>query len=636
MSAIWGAVSLAEKELNYEKIDRMKNAFSDCVIDRYEEVRTEKIYLACGIQYINKEACGECLPIRENNLFFDADVILDNRQELAEKYQIADFNAQMPDGTLLFEVYKKAGEKCLNDLLGAYVFVSVNEKEKAVEIISDAVGNRYVYYLRQDDILYFASLMKPLEQLQGKKQLNERWIADYLAQDDLSTFTDAEETPIEGIYRIPEAHILRFTKEGVSKRQYWKLTDIKREKNVCTDEEYRRRFVDLYRKCVTDVMRSSGEIGILLSGGLDSTSVAGLAAEYLKEQGKTLYSYTSVPFKGYVSDMNKFFLVDERNGIDAICRKYDNISASFLDLPEMNAWYDRKKAREIFEMPCKSPQNPLWHYASFERAYKDGVRVLLSGMFGNQTVSFGNLPLYIAYLFQRGHFIRSYQEIEKLHKVKGMSRKQLWRYVFSMALPRKYEVEPESLFEHSYADISYLNSNGAVKRAVEHHRRWMKAMDNCVEMQSYQMESISFRHQGEHNQKFSLYTGVMHRDPTKDKRMIEFVMQIPLEQFNKSGEGRRLIRGYMKEFLPDAIFNEKRKGRQSADLRARLLQERTAIQKEWKDNYICYQNNGRVDCGKALLDLEKNPMENMSDFDVVRHIYTQDLLEYIATVSKST
>jgi asparagine synthase (glutamine-hydrolysing) len=68
------------------------------------------------------------------------------------------------------------------------------------------------------------------------------------------------------------------------------------------------------------------------------------------------------------------------------------------------------------------------------------------------------------------------------------------------------------------------------------------------------------------------------RDPTRDKRLVEFCLAIPDEQYRVNGQDRALIRRAMKGLLPDEVRLNTRRGMQAADLGHRLLAERPQVQ----------------------------------------------------------
>ena len=164
MSAIWGAIDMQGKGIPVSVQKMMRRAFDKCVIDRYEEICFNNVYMGCGIQYFVPEAKKEQLPLREEGVFFTADVVLDNREELCNRLELSkEERYNMPDGRILFEMYRRFGKTCLNELLGAYTFVWYDWEKNQIELVLDAVGNRCLYYRLVDSILYFSSLMLDIQ-----------------------------------------------------------------------------------------------------------------------------------------------------------------------------------------------------------------------------------------------------------------------------------------------------------------------------------------------------------------------------------------------------------------------------------------------------------------------------------------
>lgn len=629
MSAICGAVSLNGKKIGAKECSILKSAFSDCVIDRWEEIKEDDIYMGCGIQYFTKEAVSEQLPIKAQEFFFDADVILDNRKALLKRLHFEEQDA-VTDGRLLYLMLQKYGESCQNDLLGAYAAVWYDRRKKEVTVLADAVGYRYVYYLIRDDVFYYSSLMRPLEELCGELKINDRWVADYIGQDNLNAFTEAEETPVLGIYRTAPAGFLKITQKDIKKRCYWQPYQKKKKTVYKSDKEYKKHFLDLYRECTACLLRSPGETAVLLSGGYDSTSVACLAAKELEKCGKKLYSFTSVPFHGYEPDLGKGYITDETELVQKTADVVENLECTFMNMPEMNCWYDRKKYMRISEIPYKSPQNMLWIYEGMRQAYEKNARIMLGGMFGNGTVSFDNAMVYLAWLFRRGRWITLYREVCGINKKLHFTKKSVLQTAVKDSFHKKVKkADREALFGKSFVRRDYLKKNGSDKRLLRLDKKIQKCSYSHKAYQQAFLTADTLRHYGEYLQKNSLFTGVIMRDPTRDKRMIEFVTSLPYGQFTHNGVRRRLIAEYMKDIVPAHILKEKGMGRQSADLKQRLLPFSSQIEEEWKENYKKFSGSTCIDCKKALTGLEEKGIKDMTDFEIVRHIFTNILLEYL-------
>ena len=138
--------------------------------------------------------------------------------------------------------------------------------------------------------------------------------------------------------------------------------------------------------------------------------------------------------------------------------------------------------------------------------------------------------------------------------------------------------------------------------------------------------------------KSSLASGVLVKDPTRDKRMIEFCLSLPPEQFVKEGNQRRLVSVYMRGYVPERILDDsmRHKGMQSADMIFRL-------QKRWAEIYpkieelLCseialeYLDKNKTE---HLLEIIKKPDENKNEGEITGSIYTAILIKNIKRHSK--
>lgn len=630
MSAIWGAIDFSGKEIEEKTKETLRDGFKKCAIDKVSEISSGNVYIACGLQYFTPESRHEILPCGDKNVFFTADAYLDNRDEMCSKLGIP--NApDMGDGEIIRRCYEKFGDKCLNDLLGAYTFVRIDSSLKRVDIVTDAVGNRFVYYFCEDNIFYFSSLMTPLEALKKEIKLNKEWVAFYFAVDTLDTFVDTESTMTEGIYRVaPATHFRIDNGSEITKDLYWDLTKIKRTKKPKTDAEYRREFRALYKRCVADTMRTDEEVSIFLSGGYDSTSVACLAAPVLKERGRKLYSYTSVPLKDFEFEGNGH---NEANEFDSVKKNVEflgNVECESIDLADVDLWDIRKEYDEVVELPYKSPENMIWLYEGFRLAGQKGARLILSGAFGNGTVSYNNLRQYLMWLVSHGKFLKYREELNSFQRRLGASRKHIIKSTFEgfvkATLPKKINFDR---YKDTYAIQSYVESTGVVERLRRDEesvkKNYMKAQGHHESF----LPPINFRHYGEFSFKNSIRTGVLFRDPTRDKRMIEFVKSVPYDQFTHNGYTRRLIREYLEDLMPPEYFVMHPIGVQSADMKFRFTKLEARHKDEWKEIVASADSLGVIDKEKLLKDLNNKAIGELGNGELMRLFYSINALEYM-------
>lgn len=616
MSAICGVISFGEKKITESDRAVFKKGYEDCAIDRWEEKSTDKVYMACGIQYFTPEAEDEVLPIVEDGNFFTADVMLDNRDELFKMIDKEPSEQKCPDGTLMYEVWKAKGRECLNDLLGAFAAVYYDEEKNEAQIFADAVGNRYVYYLWQDKVLYFSSLMKPLESFVKELKINERFASDFVGDPSPCMFTEENETMVEGIYRLPVATVMRVTETGPKKTRYWNPYRDSKKHDYKSYKEYEDAFLKLYKKCVTSVMRSSKETGIMLSGGYDSTSVAVFASPELKARNKKLYSYTWIPLRG--ANISKSLraqrVVDEEENVRKTAEFLGNLSCRFMDMPDMDIWSERKKLEKIFEGPYKSLENGAWFYRCFEAAKKDNVRVLLTGELGNRSISFENTREYFATLFRQCKFLTLKREVDKLHYHYWYTRKSIYITLLRDIWYSKFGKLQLPDVKRIFIKTKRIARNGTFKRMKEELMQTRKNTSDAYNLLERSFNPVYMRLVGEVSQKMSIYSGIIDRDPTKDKRIISFCAVLSPDQFTHNGYKRALITDYMKELFPKHILQELRKGVQSSDYLDRVKLGGKKTLDEIRE--CCRENmdNKFIDAAR-ILDALKT--DNVSDYDFV-------------------
>ena len=629
MSAIWGIINLEDKGIHEKQIEIIKHAFDKCVMDRREEYKESNVYMGCGIQYITDEAKYEEGPIcdDEKEFFFDADVILDNRDELLKDLRVESGNTSIPDGTLLYKMIAKYGKECLNTLLGAYAFVYYDKKKKEVNIVLDAVGNRCVYYRVIDNCVYYSSLIEPLITVGKDNELNGRWITDFIAMDHLFMINEAEETPVKDIYRVAPAQIVTIRENCISKNIYWNPFESVKELKYKKDEPYKTAFRSIFTEAVKCTLRTKNNISIFLSGGLDSTAVASVAAGILRESNRDLYTYTSVPEKGYIPCYTKDRMDDEQEMVLKTQKFLGNLKCNFIELKGKNAWDERKHQLNMLEMPYKSVQNLIWIEEGMKRAYENNSRIMLNGSFGNSTISFSDFECYISSLYASHRYIKVLKELNQFQSLYGYSRKYAIKRVFGSKHMKRDSGKKTS---RAYVKKSVFEKYKVEQRLDKMNQEYLKCSDDFMNYKKLLYSSRPLRQIGEINTKQSLMTGVVVRDPSKDKRLIEFCISLPINQFIKDGEERRLVNVYLSDIMPKHVLNKRRKGRQSADLKYKIQKQWDMIRKEWYKEYQRYKDNEYVDCEKALQDLNKQTdIESLTEFDLVRHIYTITTLEYM-------
>jgi asparagine synthase (glutamine-hydrolysing) len=186
------------------------------------------------------------------------------------------------DTEVLLHMYLEYGEQCLTFLQGMFAFAIWDKRNNMLFAARDRLGIKPLYYSVKGGTLVFASEIKALLVLdENTHHIDRQAFHDYLT----FRYTPSPRTLFAGIQKLPPAHFLIFSGANPRLNRYWR-PNYRKSENL-TDQEWtntvRERFCDTVRShLVSDV-----PVGVLLSGGLDSSIVAAVMQQQSTARVKT-------------------------------------------------------------------------------------------------------------------------------------------------------------------------------------------------------------------------------------------------------------------------------------------------------------------------------------------------------------
>jgi asparagine synthase (glutamine-hydrolysing) len=230
----------------------------------------------------------------ESRYWTTADARLDRRVELTTELRDKGrpIRGPIPDSELILQAYASWGEDCVEHLYGDFAFAIWDAWERTLFCAHDHFGIKPFYYAEIGELLLFSNTLNCLRaHPEISDGLNEAAIADFLL---FGLNCDNSTTTFRQVRRLPPAHALSASAEGVRLTRYWSAPTEGRIRYSRADD-YVEHFRFLLRAAVADRLRTD-RVGILLSGGLDSSSVAALARELTGDSGVAteLLAYTTI------------------------------------------------------------------------------------------------------------------------------------------------------------------------------------------------------------------------------------------------------------------------------------------------------------------------------------------------------
>lgn len=230
----------------------------------------------------------------DGQVWITADARIDGRDDLIRKLADREVESlrQAPDVELILHAYHRWGEDCLQHLLGDFAFALWDGRHRRLFCARDHLGVKPFYYARVENCLVFSNTLNCLRMHpEVSDKLNDLAIADFL----LFEFNqDPATTPFADIHILPPAHYLSWQQGRLDISRYWSLP-MPPTLRYQRDQDYVEHFRELLQQAVADRLRSSC-IGVSMSGGLDSPSVAAFAVELRNRRSVTfdLRAYTIV------------------------------------------------------------------------------------------------------------------------------------------------------------------------------------------------------------------------------------------------------------------------------------------------------------------------------------------------------
>ncbi|PYS79758.1 MAG: hypothetical protein DMF66_01665 [Acidobacteria bacterium] len=494
----------------------------------------------------------------EHDLVLVWDGRIDNRQELVGELERAQDCCRLSDATLFLEAYRRWGTRCLNRLVGDFAFVIWDGRVRRLLAGRDQLGIRPLHYCIDDTKCLIASRIDQLHEAHHlARKINEHTVGDFL----IGNLDNPDETFFQGIHRVPPGYILEVDSRGVIKKTcYWE-PDRDRTILCDSDTEYAERFHALLRQAVGDRLRTLQPIGLMLSSGLDSSSVACTVAGLDGESGllpQTLATFTAT-FDDSLS-------LDTRSRVEPLINKY-SFDATFV--PGEPMWtFDRS------EPAATSWPEPLegMYVVTVQRlldaARRRGIRVLLTG-YGGDLVLAGNY-YYLFDLLASARWKTLFSELG-CYSITARARLVFNYLAKPLLLGRPesnagYEVPP--WLSPKFAARIDLKSRRAAtppqprRRSVFRQAEFdaIRIVRNSAQMLWLQSEGLSH--------------GVELRHPFLDRRLFEFLLALPSYQKVQQGRSKAILRRVVSHALPEAIHQQRNSPGEHVRTLKRVVRER--------------------------------------------------------------
>ena len=475
----------------------------------------------------------------DGRVWITADARIDGRDELKSKLRAAHVRdlADATDVELILHAYHAWGTDCVQHLIGDFVFAIWDEPKQRLYCARDHFGIKPFFYARMDQCLIFSNTLNCVRQHPAvSATLNDLAIADFLLFD---SNQNPATTTFADIQRLPSAHVMTwFPGSGVQLSRYWCLpTDLGVRHRPAGD--YVEHFKELLDIAVADRLRTN-RIGVEMSGGLDSSSIAAVALGILSRQAQ--------PFELQAQTIVYDQLIPDQE------RHFSGLVAQHLGIPIHYIAADKYQLYERWnQLETWSPEpshNP--HAALHVDAFRGAAalsRVFLAGWDGDALLSESLRPHFRS-LLNNCHYGRL---LMAMVRYATLQRGDLPRALRN-GLRRNHEsVASASMSGAGYPD--WLNPE--LETRFELRKRWhqyhaMPSVDHPTRPYAYSIYEYVTQHPGFFDWYDAGCTGLAleYRHPFMDLRLLDYCLSLPLQPWLVK---KHILRAAMDGLLPEVV-----------------------------------------------------------------------------------
>lgn len=462
------------------------------------------------------------------------------------------------DSEVVLEALAEWGPGALSRFNGMFALALWDRAKRKLLLARDRYGIKPLYLYQTGKHFAFGSEQKAIMAMPGfAASIDRRALLEYFTFQNI--FTDR--TLIEGIEMMPAGQYATFDlgrdRPVLERFQYWDF-DFREPDAPADDQEYREELDRLFRQAVSRQLVTDVELGSYLSGGMDSGSIAAVAAQS--------FSYLKTFTCGFdLSSASGIELAfDERAKAEAMSYHFKTehyemvLKAGDMERSmERLAWH--------LEEPRVGQSYPNYYAAKLASKF---VKVVLSGTGGDEL--FGGYP----WRYYRAVVNDNFEDY--VDKYYGF-----WQRLVSNS-------DLKQMFAPIAGDVSDVWTRDIFRDVFKHHQDDLGRPEDYINHSLY-FEAKTFLHGLlVVEDKLSMAHGLETRVPFLDNDLVDFAMKVPVRLklnnlsnvvrinenepgnkpdafFRKTSDGKQILRDVMAGFIPEEVTRAEKQGFSAPD-----------------------------------------------------------------------
>lgn len=556
MSAIFGISGEVGAPFKLASLKNMSGALIHRGPDDYHYWQEKNVGLGHRMLRVTPEAGGEILPYHdpESGLVISSDARLDNRDELIDKLGRDNFKTEIiPDSQIILVAYDKWNTDCLQHIVGDFSFVIWDTRAQSLFCARDHLGVKPFYYLTQDNVFVFCSEAEVIAKYSGMDiTLNEARLADSLTPH--LEGLDKTSTCFQEVLRLPPGHFLKVTHGSILLEKYWEQQP-SNEFKLQADGEYQEALTEILTRSVAARCRGIDTPAVLLSGGVDSAAILGLCRHLFNNHA--------------VAKVQSFSGISEHRGDCKESQMIQKLIGSGGFTPHLltpDSLHDLND--KIFPL-IQRVQEPfdicmILIFLLYQQASQAGHKVVLDGVDGDMMTSLSsNYPRYLIKQGMLGTALRETScQANEVYKAYTPCYRLFFRYLLSAWTPELLQKKYREFKSKSRVN-GYLVESG-MKPAFAKRAGLKQRLEQFERENSKNLGFPGGQYLGnvqhpflavglERYDRVASLCAIEPRHPFINKRLVDFYLSVPWNQFARNGWPKFLLRKVAEQFIPSEV-----------------------------------------------------------------------------------
>lgn len=460
------------------------------------------------------------------------------------------------DTEVLLQLFIKEGEACLQKLNGFFAFAIYDQEHQRLFVARDRLGIKPLYFLKDEDKVIFASELKSLLAYGVEKKINYNALLQYLQLN----YIPAPQTILQGVRKLSPGSYLEISSDQFIERKYYQLSHYRHSLFQGGYEDQQQKLKEKLEQAVQRRLVADVPLGAFLSGGIDSSVIAGLARRhkpdlhtfsigYRDEKYFDETHYARLVAKHFQTEHTVFSLTN-RDLYEHVYHLLDYFDEPFADSSAIAVYILSRETRKhaTVALSGDGADELFSGYNKHAAFYK-----FLQGNGLNQLVALLH-PLWKVLPKSRNNTLTN--KIRQLHRFSAGSKisakERYWRWAGfateEQAIRLMSETSKNLLPWPAYNAeksqlLQFITEDSDINPIL--------LTDTLMVLPDDMLTKVD---------RMSMANSLEVRVPFLDHEMVEFAFSLPGESKINGKTRKRILRDAYKDMLPAALYNRPKKG----------------------------------------------------------------------------